>query len=176
MGNHNDEKNRDEPTGRKLHGQAAFLDKALSDRIDSFQVRRKQNRRLSFRLKIWATILSAVTTVLLGLQGVNLQAWVEPAIRDLALVVSSIVTVLGACEAFYDYRGLWVRYTETRARLLSLRARLQFLSNGDGALSAKVLEDLFEAYERILGDSNDAWLRMRRQSSHNGGASELGNK
>jgi hypothetical protein len=151
---------------QNLKGKAGYLDIELQERCDAFQKKRQHNRSASFGIKLLATILAASTTVLVGLQNPDsgpadgATYW----FRLAALVSSAVVTVLGACKAFFDYRGLWIRYTEARSRLLALRARLLYMASGDKPLGDRTLDELFNTYEAVLDDLNEGWLAMHRPS------------
>jgi hypothetical protein len=149
-----------------LDGRAAFLDVELTSCIDWFQRRREKCRLLAFSFKILATLIGAATTVVLGLKGEFFMTH-SVYLSDLALILSSIVTILTATEAFFDFRALWVRYSETRVRLLLLKARLGFLASGGTPLDEAELETLFDAYEQIINESNAAWLQLRRTPLRN---------
>lgn len=168
MENYGAHQNDGGPDQAQLSGRAAFFDAELWETINWFQRRLEKTRMLAFQLRFSATILSAATTVLLGLQS-GVFASHKPVVLDIALTVSSLVTVLAAIESFFDFRGLWVRYTEARVRLVWLQRRLRFLASGDETIDDKILEGLFESYEKILAECHDAWLQMRRQTSRKEG-------
>jgi len=118
-------------------------------------------------LKIAATVLSASTTVLLGLQSTDPApaSGAAESFRIAALICSAFVTVLGASEAFFDPRGLWVRYTVARARLIAVRARVRFAASGGKPLDDNAVREYFDAYEAILADLNEQWREMHPLSS-----------
>jgi len=147
--------------------KASYLLEQLEDRIKSFQKRRERNRLFAFRLVISGTILSASTTVLLGVTG--LSEGVALVLKNIALLTSATVTIISTWEAFFDHKGLWIRYTRTRAQLLAVKTRLQYkLSDTNGAIPDADLDKLFDQYQSILDETNDSWLQLRKDKSPKG--------
>jgi hypothetical protein len=150
---------------QKPGGKAGFLLDELNDRILSFQNRRKENRSKSFYIKITGTVCSALTTILVGLQGFDkpYATWLS----NLALAMSASVTVLTAWESFFDHRGLWVKYTKARSQLLAIKARLEFqLAGNNEPLSQDQLESHFRDYQAVLDEVNASWLQLRNQEQN----------
>jgi hypothetical protein len=145
--------------------KATFLLRMISERIDSFQKRREKNRKTAFRLKMSIAALGAMTTILLGLQVAN--PHLVQYIKNLALCTSSLITIVATWESFFDYRGLWVRYTATRARLMALRAQLDFMLAGNrDCIEVANINKLFDQYENILEETNSSWLQGRLGKQH----------
>ncbi len=85
-------------------------------------------------------------------------------LKNTALCFSALVTVFGAWEAFFDHRGLWVKYTRTHAQLLSIKASLDYLMLGGTDIKQEEVDALFRKFEDVIAESNDSWLQLRSES------------
>lgn len=146
-----------EPTG-----QALYLTALIDSQIASFYKKRQNNRRVAIFVKLSAAGLGAMTTVLLGLQGISgtYQNWVT----NIALVASALVTIIATYEGFFDHRALWVRYTQTLTSLYSLKSELGFLlAASDVPPSADSLTEIHARFQLILSATNEWWLSKRNE-------------
>jgi hypothetical protein len=144
--------------------KADCLAKMLDEQISSFRTRRLRNKRMAFTLQMAGTLLSALTTVLLGVQ------FKEHPIdhfymRNFALGFSAAVTVFSAWESFFDHKGLWVRFAKTHSQLLAIKAELDYLLSGGGPVDDKNLDLLFTQYQTVLAESNNSWVQLRSQNT-----------
>lgn len=146
----------------KPNPKLEVLKSQLTGSLDSFQRKRRQNKKKAFFVYLGATAISALVTVLLGLQGVPDEKVVY--IRNIALVLSATVTLLTGFETFFNHRALWVRYTQTVTQLLGVQARLNYLTTAE---SREVLETdvdrLFEEMHRALAETNKWWQDQRAE-------------
>lgn len=144
-------------TGQKLK----VLQKELDERIRDTKRKRSGDKNKAFGLKILVVCFAATVTVLLGLKVDENLAGI---FQGIALVLSAVITVLNAVEAFFDHRSLWIRRTVTLSRLYTLRSNLDFVTAGVDAseLDVKILERFRHRYEHILQDDLKSWLKMRQ--------------
>jgi hypothetical protein len=68
-------------------------------------------------------LLAGVVTVLIGLQG---ETFDQTLLRNLALALGALITVVNAFDAFFDHRSLWIKKTVTLSRLYALKRDLSF--------------------------------------------------
>jgi hypothetical protein len=137
-----------------------FLSSALRTQIHSFNAKRKDNKRKALFFKLTVTVLGGTTTVLLGLQGVGH----ESTFRNLALVLSAMVTLLSTWDTFFNHRGLWTRYTATYTELRTIEADLEYMHlGGEGVLSESQVDELFTRYQRVLRNTNEWWQHERQE-------------
>ena len=137
------------------------LKSQLSGYLAAFEKKRERNKRKAFLVYLGATVISAVVTVLLGIQGVPEDKVIY--IRNVALVLSATVTVLTGFDTFFNHRALWVRYTQTVTQLLGLQARLDYLTATAGEVPEAEVDRLFEEMERILAETNRWWQDQRSE-------------
>lgn len=139
------------------------LQNELNDRIKDTARKRVWDKNKAFGLKILAVSFAATVTVLLGLKVAEDLARI---FQGIALVLSALITVLNAVEAFYDHRSLWIRRTVTLARLYTLRSDLNFVTAGadESELDIKTLERFRNRYDHILQDDLKSWLKTRQDN------------
>jgi hypothetical protein len=144
-----------------LEQKLGHLRNTLVSTLQSFEGKRKQNKRRAFMVYLGATMLSALVTVLLGLQGVADSKLLY--IRNGALILSATVTVLTAFDTFFNHRALWVRYTQTVSHLRALQTELEYIS--EDHLSEAQLDSLFQRMQEILANTNEWWQQERTDKS-----------
>ncbi|WP_051796461.1 SLATT domain-containing protein [Streptomyces sp. NRRL S-87] len=107
--------------------------------------------------KVATLVLSAASTVILGLQDLN--AW-----ADLALACVALVTLLGAVEPFFNWRSRSVLMEEAQYRFRRLADDLEYLlaTTAAGELTFDRLGEVHVRYQAIWDDLSRGWLEQRR--------------
>jgi hypothetical protein len=136
-----------------------FLLAELDNQIASFEVRRRRNKRRAFLLKIAITASSVAVTILLGIDTGNAYTTF---LKNAALISGGIGSILGAWDAFFNHKELWIRYKRTANDLKGLRAVVQYRSKSVVPLSEEEVDDLFEQFQNILRQTNSAWLELHQ--------------
>lgn len=144
--------------------RSAVLLSEVSKQVQHFGKDRRTNKRKAFWLRILGTIFSAITTILLGLQGVD--GW-SVVIKNFALFLSAFVTVISAWDSFYNHRGLWIHYKAIHTKLETLEASLKYLiaSAGGDEPSSDEVDRLFKRFEEIIEQSTRSWLELRNEGA-----------
>jgi len=139
------------------------LNSQLTEALSSFETKRVRNKAIAFRVYLGATVISAIVTVVLGLQGVQPSKTLY--LQNAALILSSTVTTLMGFETFFNHRALWVRYTQTVSQLLSIRAKIQYITaNGSMETPDTTLDSLFDELQTTLSQTNTWWQNQRSES------------
>jgi hypothetical protein len=143
--------------------QKTKFEEHLKEITDAFGKECHHNKRVALRLKISSVFLSAVVTVCLGLKLAT--DW-QTALSNVALGLSAVVTVVGAYEAFFDPRAIWIRETIVYTKLRNLKREFEFWSAGcDGETlepaNAEKLERFKQKLDQILMDSLKNWMKIR---------------
>lgn len=147
-------------TGMSIEKKVEFLEINIEKQIEAFRGRRTKNKQSAIRVQVSSTILSATTTVLLGLTDVG-----NPTLlKNLALCASALVTLLGTWDVFFNYRNLWIRFNSTVTELLSLQTDLAYLlCKGIENVKEEDLDFLYQRYQLILEATNKNWSELRQQ-------------
>lgn len=154
---------KDEEIYRKIK----FLSEKIDKRIDSFKERRGENRRKTIRLKFLSLSLASLTTILLGINGLNTSS--KLLFQNVAFILSAITTFLTALDTFFNYRALWIRYTVTLNELYELKDNLEYLCTNETINIVKEdLDRLYQQYQRILNETNTNWTELRKEQKSGG--------
>jgi Protein of unknown function (DUF4231) len=137
------------------------LQDEINSLVDRFASECVRHKRRALTLKITSVLLAATITVLLGLK---LQSTaLKDQFSNIALVLSGLITVFSAYEAFFDPRSLWIRETVTFARLKDLQRDLRFW--GSGLESEEIDQPSLEAFkrrlDRILDEGLKYWMKIK---------------
>lgn len=151
-----------------VDGKVKYLTENLNQQIEGFSRSRQTNKKKAFWLKMLAVSFSSATTILLGLQGLEVVAFVNApvVVKNLALILSAFVTLFSTFDAFFNHRALWVRYTRTTSQLKSIKAELEYLSS-DGVqnLNDEDIDRLFKKYQLTLEETNAFWHGLRDENA-----------
>ena len=144
--------------------QKTKFEEHLNEIVDAFGKECRNNKRVALRLKISSVFLSAVVTVCLGLK--LEMTGLQPALSNVALALSAVITVVGAYEAFFDPRAIWIRETIVYTQLRNLKREFEFWAagcDGDTLEPADVekLERFKQKLDQILIDSLKNWMKIR---------------
>ncbi|MFE5482287.1 DUF4231 domain-containing protein [Streptomyces sp. NPDC056527] len=139
---------------------AAFLLERIHQGNGYAHSRKRRFGRSASLTKVATLVLSAASTVILGLQ--NLNAW-----AGLALACMALVTLLGAVEPFFNWRSRWVLMEEAQYRFRRLADELEYLLATTAAddLTFDQLGEFFGRYQAIWDDLSRTWLEHRREPS-----------
>ncbi|MFJ9648875.1 DUF4231 domain-containing protein [Streptomyces sp. NPDC004244] len=136
---------------------ALLLDK-IRQGNDYARGKKKRFGRSASVTRVATLVLSAASTVILGLQDLN--AW-----AGLALACVALVTLLGAVEPFFNWRSRWVLMEEAQHRFRRLADDLEYLvaSTPADELTFDQLGEVFGRYQTIWDDLSRTWLEHRRE-------------
>ncbi|GBE95709.1 DUF4231 domain-containing protein [Nostoc cycadae] len=149
---------KDDETSKKIN----FIKQKIDKRIGSFRERRNENRSNAIRIKLISLSVASLTTVLLGLNGLNNTDKIV--LQNVAFTLSAVTTLLTAWDTFFNYRGLWVKYTTTLNELYELKDNLEYLSTGEITnISKEDLDKLYQRYQSILNETNATWTELRKE-------------
>lgn len=129
--------------------------------VDRYARECVRHKKRALSLQIIAVLLAASITILLGLK--LRDDAVRNILSNVALVLSGLITVFSAYEAFFDPHSLWIRETVTFARLKDLQRDLRFWAAGldEGEIDPHLLEGFKHRLDRILDDSLRYWMKVR---------------
>jgi len=145
-------------------GKVKFLSESLDKQISNFDRWAKNDKRRAFWIKMAVTTFGAAVTVLLGLQGIKAESL--NMVKNIALILSALVTLFGAWDAFFSHREMWLKYVNTSNQLKGIRAELKYLmSEGTENIKEEDIERLFVRNKAVLDELNLEYIRVRGDSS-----------
>lgn len=146
--------------GAAITNKAEFLKARIALALAYVERARDRNRRRATWIKLATVGLSAVATVLLGLQ----LSGMDDFLRNFAFILVTLGTLLNALEPFFNFRSLWVEEEATIAQFFRLRDELgyEIAAVGGGTPPDEVLDRLFRQFVQIWEHHNTAWLGFRK--------------
>jgi hypothetical protein len=99
-----------------------LLQAKVDDATRKVRGNRRDNRRKASLIKLTATFCSAAATILLGLKVPNL----ESQFKDIAFVLTALITLLSALEPFFNFRALWIEHEIALWKFYRLRDKIEF--------------------------------------------------
>ncbi|WP_329054928.1 SLATT domain-containing protein [Amycolatopsis sp. NBC_01488] len=142
---------------RPLRDQLLGFRDLVSADMDWADSRKRIFRRNASVVRIAALVLTAASTVVLGIQEI-------PARASIALPMVALVTVLGGLETFFSWRARWVLMEETRYRFNRLRDELDYyiVATPAAELSRDRLQEFFDRHQVTWADASRQWVEFRR--------------
>jgi len=143
------------PRAALLH----FRDLVSAD-MDWADSRKGRFRRWAGVVQVSSLLLTAASTVILGIEAIPTRAaW--------ALPLVALVTVVGGCEAFFNWRSRWVLMEETQYRLNRLRDEIDYclVTTDEANVDHETLNAFFQEQQAIWSDVSRRWVGFRKVNS-----------
>ena len=137
-----------------------FIKDKLTTQINSFDRKREDNKKKSFFLHMMVTVLSALTTIVLGLK-IEVIPYQEHYAQNIALVLAGVITVMGAYNSFFNHKKLWVNFTQIRNNLYELKLDIDYYEQGNDSLEMNKIDDFKNRFQQIMDESNQQWSELR---------------
>jgi hypothetical protein len=133
-----------------------FRDLVSAD-LDWVASRKGRFRRAAGWIRGASLGLTALSTVVLGIEAIPGRAWI-------ALPMVAVVTVLGGLESFFSWRSRWVLMEETQYRFNRLRDEMDFylVRTPTDQLDDARLEQFFTEQQVIWADVSRRWNEFRK--------------
>jgi carboxylesterase type B len=129
----------------------------VSSDMDWADSRKSRFRKYASRVRVWTLILTAASTVVLGVE-------VLPSRSSIALPMVAAVTVLSALEPFFNWRSRWVLMEETQYRLNRIRDEmdLYLVTTRPEDMQNDQLHKFYQEQQKIWADVSRRWIEFRK--------------
>ena len=146
-------------TAQKL----SVLDSKVEKFIQRQARKRTEDRKKALYLKVVSVILAAMVTILLGLEGLGP---LETLFKNIALIFGASITIVNTVDAFFDFRGLWIRRTVFLSKLYDLKLDIELCLTGTepNELDLDTVEEFRNRHNEILNEDLKEWLKLRKKS------------
>jgi Protein of unknown function (DUF4231) len=133
-----------------------FRDLVSAD-MDWTDSRKIRFRTRASRVKVAALILTALSTIVLGIPAIPVRA-------SIALPMVALVTVLSALETFFNWRSRWVLMEEAQYRLNRLRDEIDYylVVTPSAEIAKEKLDEFFKEQQAIWSDVSRRWIEFRK--------------
>jgi hypothetical protein len=121
--------------------------------------RKNRFRYRSSSVKLASLVLSVTSTIILGLQKLNV--W-----TGVAFSLVAVVTVVNTLEPFFAWRSRWVLMEDTQYRFYRLRDELTYYiaATQSDQLDESRIREMFDEYQQIWDQLGNRWMEYRRAS------------
>jgi hypothetical protein len=125
-----------------------------------YKTRRLRHEKNAILIRFLALFLSAVVTIILGLNLDPSRVW-----NGIALTLSALTGVVSGFSSFFDFNALAIKFKDTEDKLNMLRIKLEYDDLRDGAVSEKELNELRDEYLQILGETYEFFQSVKKEDS-----------
>ena len=142
-------------------GEAELLgtiENKLQHGIENVRGSRDYYRRGSQTQTVGLAVLSATTTLLIGLNEIYKQS----ILVAFSLATAGLTTVVAAWASWFAFRKLWVNNTVALNRLWELRDRIDYDKAEMGQPTQEQLNQYQSRLQQIFNDLNDTWFQVRQ--------------
>lgn len=135
---------------------ARYLAAQLDEAHVYARTRKHRFRWKSVAVRLTVLVLSAASTIILGLQ--NLDPWTGTAFSLIA-----VVTVVSALEPFFAWRSLWVLMEEASYKFHRLRDELEYYvaARPPEEIDQERVREMFQQYQAVWDELSSRWLKFR---------------
>ena len=129
----------------------------VSSDMDWADARKDRFRARASWAKVLTLLLTAASTVVLGLTDM-------PGRAAVALPMVALVTVISALEPFFNWRSRWILMEEAQYRLNRLRDEIDYylVTTPTGEIRKTELERYFREQQGIWSDVSKRWIEYRK--------------
>jgi hypothetical protein len=119
--------------------------------------RKNRFRSSSSAVKMLSLILTVTSTIILGLQDLNV--W-----TGIAFALVAVVTAVNTLEPFFAWRSRWVLMEEMQQKFYRLRDELTYYiaANQPDQLEESKVRAMFDEYQEIWDQLGNRWMEYRR--------------
>lgn len=129
--------------------QLDAIEAILKEHTTYFEGKRNFNRRAAFWFTIMPANFSALATVLLGVADKIVGPWPQV----VALIATSISTVLGVWHALFANRKLWVANNRTLAAIYELQTDIRYRKADSKPIEQQEIDAYFERSKAINAEA-----------------------
>ncbi len=132
----------------------------LAAEIQRTRANRATDKRKSAFVAIYVGIVSAVTTVCIGIVSFlpKNYAWV---FGILALLTSASLTVVAAWDGIFHHKKLWINTARTLNELYELDADIRHTQASSNGLKQAQANLFYVRFKTIMQDCNERWYKIR---------------
>jgi hypothetical protein len=139
----------------------SVFDDQLETITAQFNRDRGRHKRRALVLKMSTSALGAGSTILLGWQNPGGYAG---ALKNGALVLSALITLLAAYDAFFEPRRLWVRETFVLNSLKDLKREWDLGMATKPTATAEDVTTYSNKFNGILTESLEEWVKAHNSA------------
>lgn len=130
--------------------QKRIMMQLLNTKISQIEPKTNEKKMYHYVLRIGIMILSAISTIILGLKNTNL-CFIEIS-TNFVLIFTSLITFMSALAAFWDIETNWIRLKIMLNKLKVLRYEYAFRLQTNAYISKEEMEKFFKRFASLQTD------------------------
>ena len=131
--------------------QKKFLLQLLNTKIAQVEPQTIRIKHIHYWIRISVMLLSAISTVILGLKINDLQNWPDIS-SNAALIITAIVTFLSGLAVFWDTENYWIRNKIMLNKLKEIRYEFVFYLEDAKSPEPEEMKKFLNKFLSALGD------------------------
>ncbi len=132
----------------------------LATQIQRTRANRADDKRKSAFVAVYVGIVSAVTTVCIGIVSF-LPKHYAGVFGIASLLTSASLTVVAAWDGIFRHKKLWINAATTLNELYELDADIRHTQGSSNGVNQAQANLFYARYKTILRDSNERWYKIR---------------
>lgn len=147
----------------ELNKKVNLLRTKIDERISRFTSKRMDNKYKARNFYVSTTVLAAISTIILGLDVSNIKwfAFLGIHAKNLALILSALITIVSAYDSFFDHKSLWVNFTNANSNLKNLKFEIDYYLEGNKDIKNEDIDRFKARYNEIMNDVGKKWSNLR---------------
>lgn len=138
----------------------SYLQSEVENSHKKYNKLRLRNERYAITIRFLALLLSAVVTIILGLNLDPSKVW-----NGIALTLSAMTGVVSGFSSFFDFNALAIKFKDTQDKLNLLRIKMEYLEIREAEISTQELDALRDEYLSILGETYTFYQSVKKEDS-----------
>jgi len=136
-----------------------FLEEEIAVNINILKKKSKINKQKTRLVNSLSILLGASVTLILGFDVDSEHIQNQ---KNIALVLSSLLTIINSWGAFTSYKKLWIRQKNTLLELYQIQNELKYKKSKN---TNPEVDDIFEKYQLIWKNNSDEWKNITKNTS-----------
>jgi len=136
-----------------------YLEERVNSSIEIIKKKERRNKNKTGLLNLTAIILSALITLILGIDTSDMQVYQ----KNIALSLGAILTVINGWNILFNYKKLWVRQKRTLFSLYQLQSKMGYLKSQKN-YDKKNTDELFSEFLEVWKVNGNEWLNLNTKS------------
>jgi hypothetical protein len=143
----------------KIDANIEELKKELENRINAVRSWRDDDKRKSTFVAVYLGLVSAITTVSIGIVAFLPEAYKIFGI--ISLFSSASVTVVAAWDGLFHHKKLWIHYAMTYNEFRDLERDIRHAEKSPSAVTQDQTNEFYSRFNQIVKDDNKRWYGIR---------------
>lgn len=132
----------------------------IDARIIWAKASRKDDKKKSAFVAIYMGVVSAITTVCIGIVSFLPDTYSD-FFGIISLLSSASLTVIVAWDGIFHHKKLWINAAITLNELYELEADIRHTEAGENGVSQEQANDFYARYKTIMKETNERWYKIR---------------